>query len=128
MDKHETIVAVMEAFDEAERLRNEVWNLERDVKLLKGLADTGGTQPFAAEFYRYGRNAIWERYGARQYYDTSVRTFEEGGTQRVEGFDEWAKRIYDDRPDFMSRDEFMLEFDREINDMYETERRKALGD
>jgi len=134
MNKTETIVSVMEAFDEIERLTNENKELKRMNTVVQitenGLAVGPGkeAQPrWFAAIHEFGRRGIWEKYGERRYYrmDVDVREHDDG-TKTVESFAHWFKDNYSEFPDFMSREDFLQEFEAELKARYDEEREKAL--
>ena len=133
MNKNETIISVMEAFDEAERYKRECEQLrsraniqvtmEND-KLVVGEPDEKNPRWFAA-IYEHGRRSILEKY--TRTWRNHVEVYEqEDGTKRVEKFEKWYKRCFDEFPDFMSREDFLAEFEPELKALYEEKRAEAL--
>jgi len=134
MNKTETIISVMEAFDEIERLKTENAELKRMNTVVQitdnGLA-VGKEKPerprWFPNLYEFGRRAIWEKYGERRFYSMRVDVTEnDDGTKRVETFEHWVKDNYSEFPDFMSREDFMQEYGDEMRARYDEERAKAL--
>lgn len=131
MNKNETIISVMEAFDEAERYKRERDQLRGRVmgyQLKEEGYEFSEQRPrWFMDIYGYGRDALWKEYGERKYYNMRVDVTEnDDGTKRVESFEHWAKDNYTDFPDFMSRDDFMEEYEEEMRERYEKERAEAL--
>ena len=128
MNKNETIIAVMEAFDAAERKTRENQALkDRIDRMNLAMASTGSYQTVSEDIYEYGRRAIWEKYG-EGWYAKGVRSEDVCGGKKYEGFDEWAERVFDKFPDFMSRNDFMEEFATEAAELYDAELAKAMGE
>lgn len=134
MNKTEMIIGVLEVFDEVEHLTNENKELKRmntvvqinGDSLAVGREKEGKPRWFAA-MYEFGRRTIWEKYGDGRYYSMRVSVYEnDDGTKRVEDFSHWFKDAYSEFPDFMSRDDFLQEFEAEIKARYDEEREKAL--
>ena len=136
MNKTETIISVMEAFDEIERLKaeNKELNRRQTVATLRaeGLqytidqAENDIPRWFDA-IYSYGRRALWEKYGRGSWYSSSVDvTTNDDGTKSVETFEHWYKDNYEKFPDFMSREDFLQEFEPELRDRYQEQRDEAL--
>lgn len=135
MNKNETIISVMEAFDEAERYKRECerWRdrasvevAMEDGKLAAGEPEEKKPRWFAA-IYEYGRRAIFEKYGEGFYSKRVDTSHDNDGGTTVQPFWDWYKARFDRFPDFMSREDFLAEFEEELRDMYEEKRAEALG-
>lgn len=133
MNKNETIIAVMEAFDEIERLKFENADLKRMNTVVQitesGLA-VGKEKPakprWFANIYEFGRRAIWEKY-AENYYSKAVTAGEdEDGKKHAQTFENWYQQRFDDFPDFMSREDFLVEFDAELHRKYDQKLAEAM--
>ena len=133
MNKNETIISVMEAFDEAERYKRECEQLraranvkvaiEND-KLTVKEPDDELPRWFTA-IYEYGRRAILEKYTRIWRLDVDVRENEDG-TKRAETFTHWFKDNFSEFPDFMSREDFLAEFEHELRATYDEKLAEAL--
>lgn len=134
MNKNETIISVMEAFDEAERYKRECETLRARAHLtvtMEGdkiaMKEPDEKQPrWFAAIYEYGRRAIFDKY-ANNYYSKAVEVKEDkDGNKKAQPFGSWYKRRFDDFPDFMSREDFLAEFEPELRAMYEEKRAEAM--
>ena len=129
MNKNEAIITIIEAFDEITRLKAENDGLLRRISYQLPVEQEDGERPakWAGAIYEFGRRAIFEKYGERRYYHMGVRVSEnDDGTLSVQPFESWYKERYEEFPDFMSREDFMQEFEPEIRARYEEERAKAV--
>lgn len=133
MNKNETIISVMEAFDEAERYKRECEQLRARANIKVTMENDKITvsepdekQPrWFADIYEYGRRAIFEKYTPSWRLSVDVREDSEGN-KRAESFSHWFKDAYNDFPDFMSRDDFLAEFEPELKAKYEEKRAEAI--
>lgn len=116
MSKNDAIVTILDAFDEIASLKAENDSLRRILEY-KNAEQTDGSR-WDGAIYEFGRRAIFEKYG-RPYYARSVQVTEnEDGTLVPEAFEKWYRRAYDEFPDFMSREDFLQEYRKELNQRY----------
>lgn len=126
MNKNETIISVIEAFDEAARLEAENRELRRRAEAVLSAASTdeSETPRWFGAIYEYGRRELFKKYTP---YWTTVEVYEDGdGNRTAEKFDDWFKRKFDKFPDFMSREDFMCEFEAEARAVYDENVAEAL--
>lgn len=104
MDKKAIITAIMEAFEEIDILRaeNEAWHYSA--------IDRGKDR----EIYEYGRRRLLEDYTP---YARGVQTID----GEPQPFEAWIAARFYTFPDFMSRNDFMAEYDEELRAIYACE-------
>lgn len=126
MNKNETIISVIEAFDEAARLEAENRELRRRADAINSGINTGESETprWFGAIYEYGRREIFKKYTP---YWTNVEVYEdEDGNRTAEKYVKWFKRNFKDFPDFMSREDFMCEFEAEAKALYDEKLAEAL--
>lgn len=131
MNKAETIIAVIEAFDEVQRLEIENTELRRRIAITNNsfttLSEENDEVPLPRWFtaiYEYGRRQLFDKY--TPYWHSVSVTQDDDGVKEAQKFESWFKSTYNDLPDFMSREDFLQEFEPELKALYEDERAKAL--
>lgn len=126
MNKNETIISVIDAFDEVTRLAAENRELRGRIDAIRSTtSDDGQDAPrWFGAIYEYGRRELFKKYTP---YWASVNVYEnEDGSKSAEKMADWFKRNFKDVPDFMSREDFMQEFEAEIREKYAEELGEAM--
>ena len=130
MNKNEAIITIIEAFDEITRLKAENEGLLRRLSYqVHAKQDEDGERvaKWAGAIYDSGRRAVFKKYGEGSYDRMNVSVTEnDDGTLSAETFEHWYKDNYSDFPDFMSREDFLQEYEQEIRARYEEEKAKAI--
>lgn len=112
MDKSGIVSGILEAFDEIEALKAENGML-RAMQVVTVGADK--------DIYEYGRMSIFDDYTP---YLRSV-AYVDGEPQP---FDAWFEARFYSFPDFMSRNDFLREYDAELRALYAGELARGEGD
>lgn len=124
MNKNETIISVIGAFDEATRLEAENRELHRRIDALQQGMGEGEAPRWFGAIYEFGRREIFKKYTP---YWTRVEVYEdEDGSKTAEKYVDWFKRNFKEFPDFMSREDFMQEFEAEARVIYDEKAAEAL--
>lgn len=114
MNKYGLTTAIMQVCDENERLSRENEELKR--KLSSG----SGRSELERQVFEVGAKAIVEK--ALSYFH-SVRTVD----GEPETFEEWVDRALINVPSCVSKDAFIAALEKQLRDLYEDDRRCALG-
>ena len=97
---------------------NEILGLYDEVRELKAKLEF---DKIHQEIFNFGRQAIWEDYGKREYFADSIISWD--GEKM--SFNTWFNTRYTDLPPFMSKNEFKKEFDKELRERYERKKKEA---
>ena len=80
-----------------------------------------GRRRWGTYFAEHGRRLVLKE--CESWMGTEVRRDANG---KWDDFDEWARRSFDELPDYMSRMDFMLEYSDELRALYDEELDKAV--
>ena len=116
MNQRETIISVIEAFAEADRLRIENRMLKERMERMA--AQDGAMTPLERSIYEYGRRRLFEEYGDTYLSGRPLGTECVDGEDVPESYGTWLGRVFLEYPDFMSRMDFEAEYDAELREKY----------
>lgn len=129
MRRADIINAIMDAFEDADRKswQNQALKDQIDrMRIANGESDGAERPRWAHDIYEYGRRAIWKKY-AENYYSKTVTVYEDDdGNKSAQPFNDWYEKRFGDFPDFMSKEDFAMEFDTELHRRYDEELAKAM--
>lgn len=123
LNKNEAIIAIINAFDEITRLEAENKALRARADAIRSGTDDETPRWFGA-IYEYGRREIFNKY--TPYWKSVSVDKDQDGNRKAESITSWFKRVFDNVPDFMSREDFKTEFEPELRSLYADELEKAM--
>lgn len=126
MNKNETIISVIEAFDEVTRLTAENKELRGRIDAIQSSSGNDGHDAprWFGAIYEFGRREIFKKY--TPYWKSVTVSEDQDGNRKAESITSWSKRVFDNVPDFMSREDFLQEFEAEIREKYAEELGEAM--
>ena len=123
--KQAVILAIIEAYDRADRLEAELREARHDVEALLSGTEDDGLCDIDLAMLRVGRVATFEKH-TKDCVGVSVTFDEETGRVVTTSFERFCCDYIESVPDFMSRDEFKQYFYDELMEAYEDRKGRAI--
>ena len=125
MNKTELITEIINLADKAERYDELITIKATQTTQPKQESGKEGLSDIDRTVLNIGKQRVVD--GVIRYWkEVVVRTDEETGERIIQSYENWLKKKVDEVPDYISRKEFLIYFDKELREVYEEELEKAL--